>query len=93
MCSYQNPGPFELLEFVSCRIAGMQRWHVGSGRAAEASQREVLRLEIARLRNATAHLESSNAELKEALAADPSDKDFKDALGVGRICWHGCFMS
>lgn len=78
--------------------AGTQRWQVGNGGgggdgAADASQREALRLEVARLRNATSHLERSNDELKAALAADPSDQDFKDALGVGLLVPHGRTMS
>lgn len=78
--------------------AGTQRWQVGSGGAggdgaADASQREALRLEVARLCNATSHLERSNDELKAALAADPSDQDFKDALGVGMLVPHGRIVS
>jgi hypothetical protein len=53
----------------------------GDGAAGSASQRQALRQEIARLRNASTHLESSNVELKAALAADPGDQDFKDAIG------------
>lgn len=63
--------------------AGTQQWQIGgSGAALDATQREALRLEIARLQNATAHLESSNTQLQQALRADPSDTDYKQALGV-----------
>lgn len=70
-------------------IAGALQWQVGNGSgsggdtaALGANEREALRLEIARLENATAHLESSNVELTAALAEDPSDADFPEAIGV-----------
>jgi hypothetical protein len=62
---------------------------VGDGGGASAvAERDALRLEIARLDNATVHLESSNTELRAALTEDPSDIDFREAIGV-RSDWHG----
>ena len=52
------------------------------GGASAVAERDALRLEIARLDNATVHLESSNTELQAALAEDPSDTDFREAIGV-----------
>jgi hypothetical protein len=63
--------------------AGTQKWRVGDGGGASAvAERDALRLEIARLDNATVHLESSNTELRTALTEDPSDTDFREAIGV-----------
>lgn len=62
---------------------------MGDGGASGVAERDALRLEIARLDNATVHLESSNTELQAALAEDSSDTDFREAIGVSmQLGWN-----